>query len=128
MTTNNSIHNSIQGVLSRDHFYQGNDVFLYFTFTNSNNERIDISNDDFWLTLAKDKDQRLPDLQLKYTAPADAKSSNGELLIQIPNTETKKLEGSYFFDLRRFVTINTNTYKTTLEHGKIIIFEQINRI
>ena len=124
ITTNNSI----QAVVSKDFIYRGNDVFLYFIFANEQNERIDISNDVFWLTLAATKDQRLPNLELRYTAPANAKSTNGELLLHIPNSETAKLKGSYHFDLRRFVTVNSNTYKTTIEHGKLRIFDQINRI
>ena len=125
MTTNNSI----QAVVSKDFIYRGSDVFLYFVFANDQNERIDITGDDFWLTLAAAKDQRLPNLQIKYTAPANAKSTNGELLMHIPNTETKKLfQGSYYFDLRRFVTVSQNTYKTTLEHGKVRIFDQIGRL
>lgn len=125
MTT---INTSLEAVLARDFIYRGNDVFLYFILANNQNERIDITGDIFWLTLAAAKDQRLPNLQLRYVAPANAKSANGELLIQIPNNETQKLRGSYYFDLRRFATIGSDTYKTTLEHGKVRIFDQINRI
>lgn len=124
ITTNTSI----QSVLSKEPIYRGNDIFLYLTFLNDHNERIDISNDDFWLTLAKDKDQRLPNLELKYTAPADAKSESGELLIFIPNSETINLSGSYWFDLRRFVDVNTTTYKSTIEHGKLQIIDQVNKV
>ena len=94
------------------------------------NDVVDVSGDSFYFTLKDDKD--VPDasaaLQVNYTAPANATSAGGVVLLRLSPANTVNLTpGSYHYDITWASAVSSPGDRRLIQQGTVSVVSSVTR-
>lgn len=109
--------------------HRGDSKTLTLTITDSAAKAIDISGDEFYLTLKQDitVDDAHADMQVHVVAPADATSAAGKVIIPISPADSNIDPAKYNYDIEWVRTTSAPGEVHTLTYGKWTIIADVTR-
>lgn len=103
---------------------RGDDVPLSVTFTNMQDEAIDISSSTVFFTVKKNLDDADDAALIKVEQTEHDAPSDGKTIIELSNTNTNLPTGNYFYDLQ---LVRSNGKVSSILYGRFQVVPDITK-